>query len=168
MKHFGETIEALRQLDQDQLDHLLVTVRECSGTIWVCGNGGSHSTAQHWACDLTKAAGQRAVALGSNPALLTAYANDIAYNDALTEEIRALLHPGDMLICLSCSGISPNIIAVLGAAWHQGITTALLTGDRMRGLPPADVEVHIASSDYGVIEDCHLAIGHWLTKAVRT
>jgi D-sedoheptulose 7-phosphate isomerase len=167
VKHINETIDALRTLDQDGLVRLLALVRDCTGTIWLCGNGGSASTAQHWACDLTKQANKRAVTLGSNPALLTAYANDIGYGDVFREELRVFGRQGDVLIALSCSGNSSNITDVLTRARQQMIPSVLLTGIFDAGHLPVDVLIRIGSADYGVIEDCHLAIGHWLAKEVR-
>lgn len=167
MTHFNATIAALQALDQSQLDRLFALVRDCTGTIYICGNGGSHSTAQHWACDLNKAAGRRTVALGSNSALMTAAANDIGHRFMFSEELRSLrAGPGDMLICLSCSGSSPNVLAVLQEAREMGLPTVLLTGTGTRS-PVADIDVNVPLDDYGVIEDCHLAIGHWLTKELR-
>lgn len=167
MSHFQETIAALQALDPAQLDRLLAYVRNCPGTIYICGNGGSYSTAQHWACDLSKAAGRRAVALGNNGALLTALANDMSYRDALWGELRALhAGPGDVLICLSCSGHSPNVLAALQEADELGMPTILLTSTPTRQ-PIATIEVNVSADDYGVIEDCHLTIGHWLTEEVR-
>lgn len=166
MKPFTATITALQDLDPRPLLDFVQSVR--GGTFWICGNGGSFSTAQHWACDLVKAAGVRAVALGSNGALLTAYANDIAYVDVFAQELRRVGVPGDALIALSCSGTSPNITRVLQAARVMGIATALLTGTVNEGVADADLVLRVWSKDYGVIEDCHLAIGHWLTKELQS
>lgn len=167
MTHFNETATALQALDQGQLDRLLGLVRDCQGTVWICGNGGSMSTAQHWACDLSKAAGRRAQALGSNPAILTAWANDVSYSTVLSEELRRVAQSNDALVCLSCSGRSQNITGVLLTAKHMGVKRALITGDTRPTMNWLDVLVQVPSSDYGVIEDCHLAIGHWLTKELR-
>jgi D-sedoheptulose 7-phosphate isomerase len=160
MGHFEETTAALQALDQSELDALRAAILACPGTIYVCGNGGSASTAEHWACDLTKAAHRRCVALGTNAAILTAYANDVSYSSALAAEFMRVAQPDDMLICLSCSGTSPNVRAVLAVAKQQGIRRALVTGRD----GDAPLVVRVASDDYAVIEDVHLAIGHWLTK----
>ncbi len=166
MDHFGRLQQALSGLDTQALDCLLQFTQNCTGTLWLCGNGGSASTAQHWACDLSKAAGRRVVALGSNPALLTAWANDESYIITLQAELAALARTGDALICLSCSGTSPNIIGVLQEAWERDLPRALLTGLKGEYRHSYDVLVQVPSEDYGVIEDCHLAIGHWLTEKI--
>mgnify|MGYP001602326322 CR=1 FL=1 len=147
---------------------LLDFVRACEGTLWLAGNGGSASNAQHWACDLSKSAGRRVQALGSNPAVLTAWANDKSYDMALAEELQRLARPGDALICLSCSGTSQNITEVLRMSARLHMPRALVTSsasyiDRF----PVDVLIKVPHEHYGIIEDCHLAIGHWLTEELR-
>lgn len=146
---------------------LLAFIHSCTGTIWVCGNGGSAATAQHWACDLSKGAGCRVQALGCNTALLTAWANDVAYSGALHLELAALTRPGDAVICLSCSGTSQNIANVLLEAKARGLSCALVTGLVKEYKVMPDLVVTVPSDNYGIIEDCHLAIGHWLTEALR-
>lgn len=163
MTYFDETAAALTALDQGELIALRRAVRRCMGTVWICGNGGSYATAQHWACDLSKAAGLRCQALGVNGAVLTAWANDASYADALAAEFARQVRADDLLICLSCSGTSPNVRAVIDAAARFGIPRVLLT-KASADVPAGILAVRVASEDYGVIEDVHLSIGHWLTK----
>lgn len=162
MSYFDELREALTHID---IAPLLSFVQRCQGTLWLAGNGGSAATAQHWACDLSKAAGRRAIALGSNPAVLTAYSNDRSYDSAFAQEFQSLVQPDDALICLSCSGTSLNIAMLLRLARLEHIPTALITSTHYVGLGP-DVTLHIPHTHYGIIEDCHLAIGHALTEAL--
>lgn len=164
MSYFDDTAAALGALDQAALDQLRHAIRRCMGTIWICGNGGSFATAQHWAVDLSKAAGLRAQALGANGATLTAWANDASYADALAAELARLIRPGDLLVCLSCSGTSPNVRAAMDVAARADVPRVLLTGRGEHVPPGVGVVVRVASDDYGVIEDVHLSIGHWLTK----
>jgi len=168
--YFRALQTALATLDDDALAKLNALVRrtaERSGTLWLCGNGGSASVAQHWACDLSKAAGIRAASLGANPAVLTAWANDDGYDAALSEELRTLARPGDSLVCLSCSGTSANITRVIRQAWLQQLPRALVTGYDGPQVTPLDALVTVQSKDYGVVEDTFQAIGHWLTKELR-
>lgn len=167
MDYFARLQQALAELDKQTLNRLLSFVRNCTGTLWLCGNGGSASTAQHWACDLSKKGGRRAQALGSNSALLTAWANDRDYALALPEEFRSVARPDDRLVCLSCSGTSHNITGVLLEAKHLGVACALVTGATRPAMHWLDAWVCVPSEDYGVIEDCHLAIGHWLTEELH-
>lgn len=164
MNYFHELQKALSQIDPSPL---LDFIRACQGTLWLAGNGGSASTAQHWACDLSKAAGRRVQTLGSNPAVLTAWANDVSYRMALARELQSLARPGDSLLAISCSGASNNLWAALTWASVNGIQTALLTSDLAPGLDTGLLVVRVPHTHYGIIEDCHLAIGHWLTEELR-
>lgn len=163
VNYFRELQKTLAQLDPSPL---LDFIRVCKGTLWLAGNGGSASTAQHWACDLSKKAGQRTVALGANPAVLTAWANDSDYANIFGAELSRLAQPNDALICLSCSGESMNIYYALREAKARNIPAALVTSQWYvnTGLP--DLIVSVPHEHYGIIEDCHLAIGHWLTEAL--
>lgn len=166
MNYFHELQTTLAAIDPSPLVDF---VRGCSGTLWIAGNGGSASTAQHWACDLSKAAGRRVQALGSNPAVLTAWANDVSYEDALAQELCRLGQATDRVIVLSCSGTSENIVNVLRMA-RKGLhlPCALITGQASFAERfPVDVFVSVPHTHYGIIEDCHLAIGHWLTEELR-
>lgn len=164
VNYLHELQKTLAQVDPTPL---LGFIRACEGTIWLAGNGGSASTAQHWACDLSKAAGRRVQALGANPAVLTAWANDDGYRSALASELQALARPGDTLICLSCSGMSKNIMQALRMATLLALPRALVTGMMGGGADNTDIEIVVPHDHYGIIEDCHLAIGHWLTEELR-
>jgi len=165
VNYFHELQITLSKIDPSPL---LAFVQACHGTLWLCGNGGSASTAQHWACDLSKAAGRRAQALGCNPAVLTAWANDSDYANVYGAEMTRLARSDDVLICLSCSGTSPNIYYALREAKVRGIPSALITSALYRNSINAqrvdpDLTIRVPHTHYGIIEDCHLAIGHWLT-----
>ncbi len=162
MNYFHELQKTLGQIDPSPL---LDFITACGGTLWLAGNGGSASTAQHWACDLSKAAGRRVQALGSNPAALTAWANDSDYANVYGAELARLVQPNDALICLSCSGTSPNVYYALREAQARDIPTALVTSSLYTG-DDAVLIVKVSHTHYGIIEDCHLAIGHWLTEAL--
>ena len=160
MSYFTDLASTLARLDAAPL---LPFVRECQGTLWIAGNGGSAAIAQHWACDLSKTAGRRVQALGCNSAILTAWANDDSYAYALTGELDSSARAGDRLICLSCSGRSPNILQLLGYAKQERITRYLITGADAPTQQDS-ATIMIPHTDYGIIEDCFSAIGHWLTK----
>lgn len=169
MTHLVELTKAINVLfdTQDSARLLVPFVRDCrmrGGALWLCGNGGSFANALHWACDLTKVCAVRAHVLGANGALLMAYANDDDYADALSEELLRFAHNDDALIAFSCSGTSPNIAAVLNIARGRRLPAALLTGLVNAETARADLTIRIQSKDYGVIEDCHAVLGHWLTK----
>lgn len=167
MNYFDDLTAALGALNAAELEALLAFVAETDGTLWVCGNGGSMATAQHWACDLSKAAGRRAQALGANTAVLTAWANDNDYAGALGAELSRLARPGDRLIGISCSGASPNVHWALREAKARHIPTALVTSDLCPSSDTPNLVVRVPATHYGIIEDCHLAIGHWLTERLK-
>ena len=160
MNYREELARTVQQLD---ITPLLDFIKACQGTLWLCGNGGSASTAQHWACDLSKAAGRRVQALGSNPAVLTAWANDESYGAALARELETVARLDDRLIMISCSGRSSNITMLMSVCQTLHIPRMLLTASdapTFLGVPT----VRVPHTHYGIIEDCHLAIGHWLTE----
>lgn len=170
--------DALSGLDaralQDALD-VLIRAHERGATVFICGNGGSASSASHFATDLMKGAVPpgarplRALALGDNPALLTAVANDIRYEEVFAHALRALARPGDVLCVISASGASPNVLAALREAVELGLETIALTGfsgGASREL--ADVCIHVPVDDYGIVETAHSGAAHLLTTGLRT
>lgn len=139
----------------------------------VCGNGGSAATAQHLVCDLTKATRHegrkpvRAVCLTDNMAALTAWANDTTYSQALAEQVRGVALPGDVLIAISGSGNSPNVLQAAAAARANRMTVVALTGMGGELGEKADITIRVPADDLPTIEDGHLAICHALTNSLR-
>lgn len=164
MSYFDELAQVLSRVNPAPL---LDFVRGCEGTLWLAGNGGSASTAQHWACDLSKAAGRRVQELGSNPAALTAWANDSDYAQVFSRELWVLGRPNDALIALSCSGTSFNVVAAMRQARVMGMAAALVTSTVCKETVPGTLTIRVPHTHYGIIEDCHLAIGHWLTEELQ-
>jgi D-sedoheptulose 7-phosphate isomerase len=137
--------------------------------IFICGNGGSAATADHFACDLAKnARGFRALALGGHAAMLTALANDIGYTTVYAAQLEALAEANDILVAISVSGDSPNILAALRLAGHWGMRTIGLLGcNGGRALALCDLAVTVPSGNYAQVEDVHLAICHGLTETLK-
>src|SRR2546421_1034100 len=136
-------------------------------TVFIVGNGGSAATASHLACDLAKQtqvpdrAPLRAHSLTDNLALMTAFANDVDYGQVFAEQLRIHCRPGDLLVCVSCSGNSPNVLAAIEAARSYGLRVigfGGFDGGRMRGL--CDPYVHVPSFEYGLVESAHVVIAH--------
>jgi D-sedoheptulose 7-phosphate isomerase len=153
---------------------LLLDAQATGRRVYIMGNGGSASTASHLVCDLTKTArvaGQpplRAFALADNGAVMTAWANDTAFDRTFAEQVDGLVELGDVVIAISASGNSSNIVAGLRAAAARGAHTVSLVGfDGGAAALISDVVVHVPCRDYGLVEDSHSAIGHALTAAVR-
>jgi D-sedoheptulose 7-phosphate isomerase len=142
--------------------------------VYVLGNGGSASTASHFACDLSKAtvvarrSRLRVTALNDNVALLTAWANDTAYDRVFAEPLRNLLDPGDLVIAISASGNSDNVLEAVRVARSLGAVTVGLAGfGGGRLIQAVDLALVAESADYGVVEDCHLVLQHAITAATR-
>ncbi len=142
--------------------------------VFVAGNGGSAATASHMANDLMKGVakgggrGVRAIALSDSVPLITAIANDEDYREVFAGQLAALGQPADLLIVLSASGNSPNIIRVIETAKSLGIGTVGFLG--MGGGQAAklvDVPVIVPSDAYGPVEDVHLVFDHLITAYLR-
>jgi D-sedoheptulose 7-phosphate isomerase len=138
--------------------------------VFVVGNGGSAATASHMACDLGKSAigpnlrRLRIMSLNDNVPLLTALANDAGYEHVFSGQLVNLIRPGDVLIVLSGSGRSPNILEAMRYARGQSATVIALLGfDGGEAVGLADEYVLVSSDEYGLIEDIHMILDHVLT-----
>jgi D-sedoheptulose 7-phosphate isomerase len=152
----------------------LLEARAEGRRVYVFGNGGSAATASHFVCDLVKSAQVpgfrpfRAFSLTDSTPLLTAYANDVAYEQTFPRMLEALLEPGDIALGISASGNSPNLVDGLKTAADLGARTIALLGfDGGAALRIAEIAIHVPCADYGLAEDTHAAIGHAITMSVR-
>ena len=167
----------LARLDTDVVESItevLLRAREQARTVFIIGNGGSASTAAHMATDLCKVTavdgqpGVRAVSLPDNVALLTAWSNDAAYEYSFSGPLQAYVVSGDVLVAISASGRSPNVLEATRVANRMGVMTIGLTGFGGGELARlAQISVVVDAHDYGLVEDAHLAINHALTAAVK-
>jgi histidinol-phosphate phosphatase family protein len=173
----AELHSALRTIDPSRLHAaaaLLNDGHDRDATIFACGNGGSASIANHLQCDHVKCVGQgtdlrtRVFSLSTNVELFSAIANDNGYEHVFEHQLASIARPGDLLIAVSSSGRSPNIVRALEWASAHGMETIALTGftgGRSREL--ADVSIHVESCNYGIVEDAHQACMHLLAQYVR-
>jgi phosphoheptose isomerase len=139
-----------------------------------CGNGGSASVANHMQCDHVKGVrtatdlAPRVLSLSTNVELLTAIANDMGYENVFVYQLQSQARPGDVLVAVSSSGRSPNIVQALTWARDNGLRTIAVTGfDGGAARAAAEVSVHVDCTNYGVIEDLHQAIMHALAQYIR-
>lgn len=167
----------LDRLPLGQLDKIVAAIETAHAAgqqIFIIGNGGSAATASHMMNDLNKGTlGHKGdapwkrfkvIALTDNVSLMTAWANDTDYNHIFSEPLKNLANRGDVLIAISASGNSPNIIAAVEAAKQLGLTVLGLggfTGGRLAQL--ADVSFVVPSNAYGPVEDVHMILDHILT-----
>src|SRR6516162_10864947 len=167
---------ALLSIDWRQLNlaiEEIERVRKRRARLWVAGNGGSAAIADHLLCDWVKGTftpSQTPIhvhSLVSDTALLTACANDFGYDASFSRQIEMQAQPGDVLICISSSGNSANILAALRKASSMGLKTIALTGfDGGESARLADISLHVAANNYGVVEDCHQILMHNIAQYI--
>lgn len=165
-------LKALHTVDLDLVMKAIETLadaRERDATIFVCGNGGSASTASHFVCDMVKGASFgrekrfRIMALTDSLATITAYSNDVGYDCIFTEQLRNFARPGDVLLAISGSGNSPNVVQAVEYANAAGCRTIALTGrDGGKLGRAAQLEIRVPEQHMGRIEDGHLMVCHML------
>jgi D-sedoheptulose 7-phosphate isomerase len=179
--HVEDYLERLhRAIDGLPRDRLAALAQTLLGAyqndkqVFTIGNGGSSSTASHLAADLSKnTTGPnmkrfRITSLGDNAAIVTALANDLGYEHIFSEQLVNLIRAGDVLIAVSASGNSPNIVAAIRYARQQSAhVVALLGFDGGVAATLADNAIIVPSSDFGIVEDLHLAINHILVEHFR-
>jgi D-sedoheptulose 7-phosphate isomerase len=154
----------------DKVADLGWALRECwrlGQVVYLCGNGGSAGNANHLANDffygagLSNGAGLKVEALSANPAILTCLANDIGYDEIYAEQIRVKANPGDVLIVLSGSGNSPNVVRALEIGNAKGMKTFAIvafSGGRCKRI--AQHPIHFQIDDMQIAEDLQLIVGH--------
>ncbi|MGH3305493.1 MAG: SIS domain-containing protein [Streptosporangiaceae bacterium] len=153
---------------------LLIEAYTRRALVFSCGNGGSAAISNHLQCDHLKGVRTttdlvpRVFSLSANIELLTAIANDIAYEDVFAYQLQSQSAPGDVLIAVSSSGRSPNIVRALTWAREHDLRTIALTGfDGGDAKAVAEVTIHVDGANYGIIEDLHQAIMHALGQYIR-
>lgn len=153
---------------------VVVDALQSGAKVLLCGNGGSAADAQHIAAELAgrlrrERAGLPAVALTVNPSVLTAVSNDYGYDMVFARQVEALGRAGDVLIGISTSGGSPNVLRALEAARARGMKTVGLLGERGAEMGPlCDVSVAAPSSDTQRIQEIHIAVGHAICEIVES
>lgn len=147
----------------------LTEARDAGKNIYVCGNGGSASTASHFTCDMMKCASDgktkkfRMVNLADATATVLAYANDIDYSSVFVEQLKNFARPGDIVIGISGSGNSPNVVAAIEYANLAGCRTIALSGrDGGRIGKIAGLNINVPEAHMGRIEDCHMMVCHMI------
>ena len=167
--YLGREVFISRRIDVGQVVKVIEVLEKKlkeNKTIYVAGNGGSAATASHMVCDLAKTSGKpfKVICLSDNISFLTAVGNDISYDEAFSERLKNLGQSGDLLLVITGSGNSKNIIrAVEMAKTLKMDTMAFLgfDGGKVKGL--VDNYILIPSDDYGPIEDFHMILVHLIT-----
>jgi D-sedoheptulose 7-phosphate isomerase len=164
-----KTLDLIDTPKVEQVIELFREARDAGRHIFVCGNGGSASTASHFACDIVKGASYqrdqrfKIMALTDQLPTLTAYANDVGYECVFVEQLRNFAQAGDLVMAISGSGNSPNVIHAMEYANSVGCTTVALTGrDGGRLGPLAKINIQVATPHMGRIEDAHMIVCHMI------
>ena len=170
-----------RALSLIDSDHLLAAVSmmrdtvETGNTLWLSGNGGSAATASHFATDLSRcnnSSGEpvKGISLCDNSSLITAIGNDFGFDQVFSRQLSNAAVRGDLLIVISASGNSKNLLLAMEWAKNNGLKTLALTGfDGGKAKMLADTSLHVPTSDgdYGVAEDAHSMLCHFLSSQFR-
>lgn len=164
-----KAIDAIDNASVGKVIELFREARDAGRHIFVCGNGGSASSASHFACDVVKGASFKRekrfkiMALTDQLPTLTAYANDVSYDCVFAEQLKNFAQPGDVVMAISGSGNSPNVLNAVEYANSIGCTTVGLSGrDGGKLAKLAQVNVHVPVPHMGRIEDAHMIVCHMI------
>jgi phosphoheptose isomerase len=173
-ERFARAVQEWDLAALERLTAVLESARASGATVHIAGNGGSAAIANHAECDCSKGTyvdGQPPLmtrSLSANTSVMTALGNDIGYEWIFERQVRYYARPGDVVVLVSSSGNSPNVVQACKTARELGLTTVALVGFRggaLAGL--ADHVVHIPVDHYGIVEDMHQACIHLVTTYLR-
>lgn len=172
--YFQRLSAALSEFDDPNLQILsdkLSRVWQEGRSVWICGNGGSAANAIHWANDFLYPVAKKSQrglkfhALSANPSVLTCLGNDIGYDQVFARQLTTYATKSDILITLSGSGNSPNILEALKTASRLGVRSFAIVGfDGGEAMKLADFSIHIKQNDMQIAEDIQMAICHYLLQ----
>ncbi|MDZ4801656.1 MAG: SIS domain-containing protein [Bryobacteraceae bacterium] len=167
-----DLIRAIGLIDNAKVEQAVEWFREARENnrhIFTCGNGGSAASASHFATDIIKGASYlrdkrfRILALTDSLSTLTAYSNDVSYDCVFTEQLKNFAEPGDLVLAISGSGNSPNVVNAIQYANEAGCKTIALTGrDGGKLGPLAQLNIQVPVPHMGRIEDAHMIVCHMI------
>lgn len=178
-EHFNEHLQvtaALPTLCSESIKSACMQIAQSlakGGTLFWCGNGGSAADSQHLAAELVgrfkkDRKALRSIALTTDTSVLTCVANDYSYSDIFSRQLEALARDGDVLVTISTSGKSDNVLRALRAANEMGVkTVALLGKDGGQAKALADLAIVIPSDSTARIQEAHILIGHILCDLIE-
>lgn len=174
-QYISRQVSALRSIKKEDVAKVVLLFRDAlenDRQIFVCGNGGSAANASHFVTDLGKGSSDktyrrfRCLALNDNVSWITALGNDYDYSEIFSRQIMNLARRGDLLLVMSVSGSSPNLVKVVDWAKSNGCTTiALVGGKKGRLAEMADHVLVVDDTHYGRVEDAHMGICHMIAYA---
>jgi len=168
LEYLTSVLKTIDAREIGQFIETLLDARERAATIYFIGNGGSAATASHFANDIAIGTNSydkpfRAVSLTDSNAIITAVGNDFGYEEIFVRQLRVLGQAGDVVVAISASGNSPNLIRALDYAKSIGIKTVAITafdGGKIKQLADECVHVPTAPKEYGPAEDAHMVLDH--------
>lgn len=175
--YWQEVAQVAATVDIQALERAAEELLSCQArerVVFAIGNGGSAATASHFTCDLAKGTRRggpptfRTLALTDNVPVMTAWANDYSFERVFAEQLISLAQPGDVLVAISVSGTSPNIVSAVREARALGLTIISLTGQTggtLAGM--SDVLITVPSDSMEVVEDAHFIVSHSFCVATR-
>ena len=175
--YLGEAKRIIDSINRKKINaavDMLMDAHRKDKQVFIIGNGGSASTTSHFANDLSKFCSVegkkrfRVISLADNISTITAFANDISYDKIFSEQLINLANEGDILIALSASGNSKNIIEAVKSAKEQGAKTLAFLGFNGGKLKEmADEYVLVEYNDFGLVESIHLLLEHLIVNIIR-
>jgi phosphoheptose isomerase len=177
LDYFARLNDAAATLDPSSLTRageMIARVVDAGGSIFSCGNGGSAAIANHLVCDCLKGTRAdtdirpRVFSLSTAVELITAIGNDLGYQEVFSYQLESTARAGDLLIAISSSGSSPNILKALRTARGLGASTLAMVGfDGGEAAALADVALWVKAENYGIVEDVHQSLMHIFAQFLR-
>lgn len=168
IEYLQSVLQKLNTAEIGRFVETLLDARRRGATIFFIGNGGSAATASHFANDISIGTNSydqpfRAISLTDNVPIITAIGNDFGYEEIFVRQLRVLGQKGDVLVAISASGNSPNLLAAMAYAKQAGIKTVAITafdGGKMKSAADEGIHVPTEPREYGPAEDVHMVIDH--------
>jgi len=177
LEYINQKNALLQNIDFRELNKVINLLKKCfknKNIVYTCGNGGSSSLADHFTCDFIKQSNNKtnlqvkSISLTSNFSLISAIANDINYDQIFSFQIEKLCKKNDVLFLFSVSGNSPNLVEAIKKAKKIGVKTISFTGFNGGKLAKlSDLNLNFPIANYGIVEDCHIGIMHYLSQYLR-
>lgn len=176
-KYLAKEAEVINNLNLEEINDAineLLNSYQCNKKIYICGNGGSAATASHYVCDFNKGVtGEYSkkfnfICLNDNVPIMMAIANDISYDDIFSFQLQNRLEEGDLLVAISGSGNSKNVVKAAEYAKQSGIKVIGITGYNgglIRSL--ADYRMHVNIDDMQIAEDIHMIFDHMIMRVLK-
>jgi D-sedoheptulose 7-phosphate isomerase len=166
--YLKSVIDAIDHQEVAEFIRALLSARDMGANIYFIGNGGSAATASHFANDIAIGINDykkpfKALSLTDNVPIITAIGNDFGYEEIFTRQLKVLAKAGDVLVAISASGNSPNLISAIKYANENDIKTVAITafdGGKMKKLAKTGIHVPTALKEYGPAEDAHMILDH--------